>query len=219
MAKNKLERFAENNTFPNLFQPQYGDLMQDMFPLKGHWREMFFKNNNSIVLELGCGKGEYSVGLAKKYPQKNFIGIDIKGARMWRGLKTAQEGNLTNIAFIRTHIQLIEFCFAANEVDEIWITFPDPQLKKPNKRLTSLRFLIRYGKILKPNGIIHLKTDSYELYDYTLNEVLLPNHKKVLFNTDNLYAYDQMMEAKEIKTFYESIYLAKGKPITYIEFY
>ncbi|MDR1846517.1 MAG: tRNA (guanosine(46)-N7)-methyltransferase TrmB [Bacteroidales bacterium] len=218
MSKNKLERFAENATFSNLFQPHYAELINSQFALKGRWQADFFRNDNPIVLELGCGKGEYTIGLGKKYPEKNFIGLDIKGARMWRGLKTANEDKMTNIAFIRTRIQLIEYCFAAEEIDEIWITFPDPQLKKPNKRLTSPAFLNRYAKILKPNAIIHLKTDSYELYDYTLNEVLLPNGKKVLFNTDNLYAEEKEMEVKEIKTFYESIYLQAGKPITYIKF-
>ncbi|MDR0790327.1 MAG: tRNA (guanosine(46)-N7)-methyltransferase TrmB [Bacteroidales bacterium] len=218
MSKNKLERFAENDTFSNLFQPQYRELLQENFAMKGCWREAFFHNNNPIVLELGCGKGEYTIGLGKKYPQKNFIGLDIKGARMWRGLKTANEDKMTNIAFLRSRIQLIDYFFAPNEVDEIWITFPDPQLKKPNKRLTSPRFLALYDKILKPNAIIHLKTDSYELYDYTLNEVLLPMSKRVIFNTDNLYADQTNIEVKEIKTFYESMYLAAGKPITYIKF-
>ncbi|MDR1725120.1 MAG: tRNA (guanosine(46)-N7)-methyltransferase TrmB [Bacteroidales bacterium] len=218
MVKNKLQRFAENKFFNNMFQCTYNDLLTTGFDLKGKWRSEFFNNENPIVLELGCGKGEYTIGLGKKYPYKNFIGLDIKGARMWRGCKTSNEENMTNVAFIRTHIQLIEHFFAANEVDEIWITFPDPQLKKPNKRLTSPRFLALYSKILKPESIIHLKTDSNDLYDYTLNEVLLPQKYNVIFHTNDLYAEKDYLEVKEIQTFYEIMYLATGKPITYIEF-
>ena len=149
MGKNKLARFAENETFANLFQLTYEQITKEGFALKGKWNEDFFKNDNPIVLELGCGKGEYTVGLAKKYPNKNFIGIDIKGARLWRGCKTSNEDKMTNVAFVRTHIQMIESYFAENEVSEIWITFPDPQLKKPNKRLTCERFLKLYKNILK----------------------------------------------------------------------
>jgi tRNA (guanine-N7-)-methyltransferase len=214
MTKNKLERFEENTTFKNMFQCTFRDLLSREFAMKGHWNEEFFHNSNPIVLELGCGKGEYTIGLGQKYPEKNFIGIDIKGARMWRGLKTSNEKQMTNVAFLRTQIQMIDHFFAADEVSEIWITFPDPQLKKPNKRLTSPRFLDRYAKILKSNAVLHLKTDSYELYDYTLNE----NGLKILFNCDNLYADEVKREVKEIQTFYESIYLQQGKPITYIEF-
>jgi len=219
MGKDKLRRFAENETFPNMFQEQYEQVKgEGGFHLKGKWKEEFFKNDNPLVLELGCGKGEYTVGLAKKYPNKNFIGIDIKGARMWRGCKTSVDEGMKNVAFVRTHVQLIDMYFGENEVDEIWITFPDPQLKKPNKRLTCPRFLERYKKVLKKNGIINLKTDSFELYDYTLNEVLLPNNNIIYFHTPDLYNSGFDDDVIDIKTFYEGIYLQQGKPITYIKF-
>ncbi|MFA6201510.1 MAG: tRNA (guanosine(46)-N7)-methyltransferase TrmB [Bacteroidales bacterium] len=219
MGKDKLRRFAENETFPNMFQEQYEQIKEEGgFHLKGKWKEEFFKNNNPLVLELGCGKGEYTVGLAKKYPNKNFIGIDIKGARMWRGCKTSIDEGMSNVAFVRTHVQLIDMYFGENEVDEIWITFPDPQLKKPNKRLTCPRFLERYKRVLKKNGIMNLKTDSFELYDYTLNEVLLPNNNKIHFHASDLYNSGFDDDVIDIKTFYEGIYLQQGKPITYIKF-
>ncbi|MBR4301750.1 MAG: tRNA (guanosine(46)-N7)-methyltransferase TrmB [Bacteroidales bacterium] len=218
MGKNKLERFEENLTFPNLFQVSYEFLQQNTFHLRGKWNTDFFKNDNPIVLELGCGKGEYTVNLAKKYPNKNFIGIDIKGARLWRGCKTSNEDKMTNVAFLRTRIQLIEQFFAQNEVSEIWITFPDPQLKKPNKRLTCERFLSYYKNIAKTNTVIHLKTDSYELYDYTLNEVIPQGNYKVLFNTDDLYSSDFQDDVKSVRTFYEQMFLNEGKKITYLQF-
>ena len=218
MGKNKLERFEENLTFPNLFQVSYEFLQQNTFHLRGKWNTDFFKNDNPIVLELGCGKGEYTVNLAKKYPNKNFIGIDIKGARLWRGCKTSNEDKMTNVAFLRTRIQLIEQFFAQNEVSEIWITFPDPQLKKPNKRLTCERFLSYYKNIAKPNTVIHLKPDSYELYDYTLNEVIPQGNYKVLFNTDDLYSSDFQDDVKSVRTFYEQMFLNEGKKITYLQF-
>lgn len=218
MGKNKLERFEENLTFPNLFQVSYEFLQQNTFHLRGKWNTDFFKNDNPIVLELGCGKGEYTVNLAKKYPNKNFIGIDIKGARLWRGCKTSNEDKMTNVAFLRTRIQLIEQFFAQNEVSEIWITFPDPQLKKPNKRLTCERFLSYYKNIAKTNTVIHLKTDSYELYDYTLNEVIPQGNYKVLFNADDLYSSDFQDDVKSVRTFYEQMFLNEGKKITYLQF-
>ena len=218
MGKNKLERFEENLTFPNLFQVSYEFLQQNTFHLKGKWNSDFFKNNNPIVLELGCGKGEYTVNLAKRYPNKNFIGIDIKGARLWRGCKTSNEDKMGNVAFIRTRIQLIENFFAADEVSEIWITFPDPQLKKPNKRLTCERFLSYYKKIAKNNSIVHLKTDSYELYDYTINEVIAEGKYPLVFHTDDLYAADFYDDVKDVRTFYEQMFLDMGKKITYIQF-
>lgn len=218
MGKNKLARFAENETFANLFQLTYEQITKEGFALKGKWNEDFFKNDNPIVLELGCGKGEYTVGLAKKYPNKNFIGIDIKGARLWRGCKTSNEDKMTNVAFVRTHIQMIESYFAENEVSEIWITFPDPQLKKPNKRLTCERFLSLYKNILKSEGIVHLKTDSQELYEYTKDEVLIPSKREILYNTNDLYNSDFKEDVIEIQTFYESMYLKIGKPITYLKF-
>lgn len=218
MGKNKLARFAENETFANLFQLTYEQVTKEGFALKGKWNKEFFKNDNPIVLELGCGKGEYTVGLAKKYPNKNFIGIDIKGARLWRGCKTSNEDKMTNVAFVRTHIQMIESYFAENEVSEIWITFPDPQLKKPNKRLTCERFLKLYKNILKQDGIIHLKTDSQELYEYTKDEVLIPSKREILYNTNDLYNSDFKEDVIEIQTFYEAMYLKIGKPITYLKF-
>lgn len=218
MGKNKLARFAENETFANLFQLTYEQITKEGFALKGKWNKDFFKNDNPIVLELGCGKGEYTVGLAKKYPNKNFIGIDIKGARLWRGCKTSNEDKMTNVAFVRTHIQMIESYFAENEVSEIWITFPDPQLKKPNKRLTCERFLKLYKNILKQDGIVHLKTDSQELYEYTKDEVLIPSKREILYNTNDLYNSDFKEDVIEIQTFYEAMYLKIGKPITYLKF-
>lgn len=218
MGKNKLARFAENETFANLFQLTYEQVTKEGFALKGKWNKEFFKNDNPIVLELGCGKGEYTVGLAKKYPNKNFIGIDIKGARLWRGCKTSNEDKMTNVAFVRTHIQMIESYFAQNEVSEIWITFPDPQLKKPNKRLTCERFLKLYKNILKQEGIVHLKTDSQELYEFTKDEVLIPTKREILYNTNDLYNSDFKEDVIEIQTFYETMYLKIGKPITYLKF-
>ena len=217
MGKDKLRRFAENETFDNMFQMKYEDV-KDGFYLKGKWREEFFKNDKPLVLELGCGKGEYTVGLAKQYPDKNFIGIDIKGARMWRGCKTSVDEKINNVAFVRSHVQLLNFYFGEKEVSEIWITFPDPQLKKPNKRLTSPRFLDTYSKVLRDDAIIHLKTDSQELYDYTLNEVLIPQNRKVLVSTNNLYESNIIEDVISIRTFYENIYLSQGKPITYLKF-
>ena len=218
MGKNKLARFEENLTFPNLFQVSYEDLKDNKFEMKGRWHEQFFVNDNPIVLELGCGKGEYTVALARKNPEKNFIGIDIKGARLWRGCKTSNEEGMKNVAFIRTRIQLIEQFFAAGEVSEIWVTFPDPQPKKPNKRLTSERFLSYYKNILRPDSTIHLKTDSYELYDYTLNEVIPQGNYQVVFATDDLYVTPRDLEVCEVRTFYESMFLKEGKKITYIQF-
>ena len=218
MGKNKLARFAENETFANLFQLTYEQVTKEGFALKGKWNKEFFKNDNPIVLELGCGKGEYTVGLAKKYPNKNFIGIDIKGARLWKGCKTSNEDKMTNVAFVRTHIQMIESYFAENEVSEIWITFPDPQLKKPNKRLTCERFLSLYKNILKSEGIVHLKTDSQELYEFTKDEVLIPTKREILYNTNDLYNSDFKEDVIEIQTFYEAMYLKIGKPITYLKF-
>ena len=210
MGHHKLEHFAENLTFANLFQVSFETLQQEGFALRGKWRE-HFGNNNPITLELGCGKGDYTVALAQLHSDRNFIGVDIKGARLWRGAKTATEEKMQNVAFIRTRIELIEGFFATDEVEEIWITFPDPQPKKPMKRLTSERFL-------KPGGLIHLKTDSQELYDYTLNEVIPAGGYQTGVHTDDLYHSDYEGEAKLTQTFYEKMFLAEGKPITYLEF-
>lgn len=217
MGHHKLEHFAENLTFPNLFQVSFESLQKEGFPLVGKWHE-YFGNDNPITLELGCGKGDYTVSLARIHPDRNFIGVDIKGARLWRGAKTSNEEKMKNVAFIRTRIELIAKFFSENEVDEIWITFPDPQPKKANKRLTSGRFLEVYKQILKPNSTIHLKTDSQELYQYTLDEVVTPAGYSIVFHTDNLYATNYEGEAKLTQTFYEKMFLAEGKPITYIQF-
>jgi len=218
VAKNKLARFAENESFGNLFQYSYNEIMKGV-PNKGKWSSDFFKNENPIVLELGCGKGEYTVGLAKNDPNKNFIGMDIKGARIWRGCKTSNEEGLNNVAFVRTHIELIEHFYDAQEIDEIWVTFPDPQPKefRARKRLTSPRFLAHYKKILKPNGIIHLKTDNDGLHQYTL-EVIEEFGHKLIYATNDLYNSDYQGEAKMFQTFYEQKYLGEGDNITYLKF-
>ncbi|MBQ7984398.1 MAG: tRNA (guanosine(46)-N7)-methyltransferase TrmB [Bacteroidales bacterium] len=217
MGKNKLERFAENLTFENLFQVPYEQIKDEDFHLKGKWKEEYFKNNNPLVLELGCGKGEYTVGLARKYKDRNFIGIDIKGARLWRGCKTAVQENLSNVAFIRTHIQMLNSFFGKDEVDQIWITFCDPQPKNENRRLTCPRFLDLYSKVLAPNAVLHLKTDSKELFDYTYRTLQQQGHG-ILFATDDLYADTTTEDAEKIQTFYEKMFLDEGKKITYIRF-
>ena len=209
MGKNKLKKFAEMETFENVFQPPYE-------PMAGQWREKFFHNDNPIVVELGCGRGEYTVGLAERYHEKNFIGVDIKGARMWAGAKQAIEKGLSNVAFLRTQIEFITEFFSADEIDEIWITFCDPQMKKASKRLTSTYFMQRYQKIVKPNGIIHLKTDSPFLYTYT-TEMLKLNPCPVLANTDDLYACDAYADARALQTHYEKQWLDRGLSIKYIE--
>lgn len=219
-SKNKLKRFKENDTFANVFQPSREELVSENYKLKGHWNTTFFKNNNPIILELGCGKGEYAVALAQKYPNKNFIGVDIKGARFWRGAKTALEDNLHNVAFLRTQIELIDYAFTENEVDEIWITFPDPQIKykRTKHRLTNLEFLGRYKHILKPDGVINLKTDSEFMHGYTLGLLHGAGHQ-VLYANHNVYKQEgSPEEVTSIQTFYESQYLEKNKPITYIKF-
>ena len=216
MGHHKLQRFAENLTFPNLFQVGFEQLEQDVFALKGKWHE-HFGNGNPITLELGCGKGDYTLALARIHPERNYIGVDIKGARLWRGAKTAVEEPLKNVAFIRTRIELIDRFFAEGEVSEIWITFCDPQLKKPNKRLTAPRFLDTYARFLAPQSVMHLKTDSQELYDYTLNEVLPTRKVEIVDSTNDLYNSDYEGEAKLTQTFYEKMFLAEGKPITYIK--
>jgi tRNA (guanine-N7-)-methyltransferase len=219
VGKNKLQRFAENLTFKNFFQYTYADLQATGFPLKGKWHTDFFRNNNPIVLELGCGKGEYTVGLGEAYPDKNFIGIDIKGARMWRGLTTASQKQLANIAFVRTRIELIRYFFDQDEVSEIWITFPDPQPQnsRERKRLTAPRFLKTYQMFLKPGGLIHLKTDSLLLYMYTLEMIKLANHQ-LHYHVDNLYAVAEELDVKKIRTFYEQMWLDQGLSIKYIQF-
>lgn len=222
MGKNKIARFEENKILPNVIQPTREEAL-NQFHLKGKWKKEIFKNENPIVLELGCGKGEYSVGLAKSFPKKNFIGIDIKGARFWFGAKEAVENNINNVAFLRTQIELVDYFFEENEVDEIWITFPDPQIKyrRTKHRLTHPDFLNRYKKILKPGGIIHLKTDSEFLHGYTLGllqglgyEILTAHHD--IYGAPEYEPNTPLL--REVRTYYEELFSAKGKTITYIKF-
>lgn len=219
MGKNKLRKFAENENFDNLFQPTFDEIWGKDHQMKGLWNKEYFKNGNPIVLELGCGKGEYTVNLAKMYPNKNFIGIDIKGARLWKGAKEAFESNMSNVGFIRTRIDNILSFFAIDEVSEIWITFPDPQPRpaKALKRLSSSRFLTRYQKIVKPNGIVHLKTDSQGLHEYT-KALVEQNMLKVLVCTNDLYDSGIIDPILSIRTHYESMFLNQNKPITYLKF-
>ena len=218
-SKNKLKRFRENETFPNVIQPKRDDVLKGKFPYVGSWRKDFFKNKNPIVLELGCGKGEYTVHLAQRSPHINHIGIDIKGARFWRGAKTAIEEGYTNVCFIRMQVELIVQCFAEGEVDEIWITFPDPQIKykRTKHRLTQPDLLKIYKTVLKSGGLIHLKTDSEFLFGYTLGivsqmGVIKYAHHDIYNNSD---APDI---ATEIQTFYENQFLEKKKAISYMNF-
>lgn len=218
-SKNKLKRFRENETFGNVFQPSREEMIAKL-PQKGKWASEVFKNNNPIVLELGCGKGEYTVELARRYPNTNFIGIDIKGARFWRGAKTAVEEGLTNVAFLRTQIELIEFAFEQGEVSEIWITFPDPQIKykRTKHRLTNTEFLQRYKNILTADGVVNLKTDSEFMHGYTLGLLHGEGHE-VIYANHHVYKNEGAPSVvTEIQTFYESQYLEQNKAITYIQF-
>jgi len=217
VGKKKLQRFAEMETFNHVVQAQFDEVFNKDYELKGKWKKEFFGNDNPIVLELGCGKGEYTVGLAKQNQDRNFIGIDIKGARMWRGASTAKEEKILNVGFIRTRIDLINSFFSDGEIQEIWVTFPDPQPKKHYKRLTSTRFLGYYQKILKENGFVNLKTDNADLYAYTRALVKL-NKLEIEVDTDNLYNSGLVDEKLAIKTFYEQQFLEQGKPIHYIKF-
>lgn len=221
MAKRKLKKFAEVSSFQNCFFLSFEQSKAEGLPLKGKWNELFFKNNNPIVLELGCGKGEYTVGLAKRYPEKNFIGIDIKGNRIWTGAKTAVESKMNNVAFIRTRIDFIEACFGKNEVSEIWITFPDPQPQKTRerKRLTNMMFINRYKSTLTEGGIINLKTDNEPFYDYS-REVIKENNIKELDFTNDLYADVSLRDEAltNIKTHYEQLFSKKGFKICYLKF-
>ena len=217
-SKNKLKRFKENESFDNVIQPSREEVLKG-FSLKGKWQS-YFKNNNPIVLELGCGKGEYSVALSEKYPEKNFIGIDIKGARFWRGAKTALENDFQNVAFLRTQIELIDLCFGKNEVSEIWITFPDPQIKykRTKHRLITKPFLEKYQSILNAKGLVHLKTDSEFLHGYLLG-LLHEGHHDVIFAHHDIYnSSSPPSEATAIQTFYEKQYLELNKAITYVKF-
>ena len=220
MAKNKLAKFAEMETFDNVFQCAAREASADnpVVQMAGHWHERYFRNNNPIVLELGCGRGEYTVGLAELYPEKNFIGIDIKGARMWAGAKQAVNTGLRNVAFLRTNIELLEQFFTAGEIEEIWITFCDPQMKKATKRLTSSWFMARYKNVMRENGRIHLKTDSPFLYVYT-REMVKINGFTVHADTEDLYSAAEspvLQEARALQTHYEHQWLDRGMKIKYL---
>lgn len=217
MGKNKLAKFAQMEGYPHVFQYPWAKISQEPFPLKGRWHEDFFGNNKPIVLELGCGKGEYAVGLAERFPDKNFVGIDIKGARMWTGAKASHERGMSNVAFLRTEIELLQHFFAEGEVEEIWITFPDPQMKKLSKRLTSTSFIGRYLSVLRPEGIVHLKTDSPFLYGYT-KAMIEANSFELLQGSDDLYSGQLHSDILDIKTYYETQWLARGLTIKYLQF-
>lgn len=219
MGKGKLRKFNDNALFEHVIEPHIKGHIHVDHPLKGNWNNSFFKNNQPLVVEFGCGKGEYTVGMARKFPYKNFIGIDIKGARIWRGAKTSFEEKLTNVAFLRTRIELINSFFAQNEVDEIWITFPDPQMKqrRTKKRLTSSGFLTNYQKLIKDKGIIHLKTDSRFLFEYT-SAIVHKNNLEILKSTTDLYSEPWTDEILSIKTHYETLHIDEGNTIFYIAF-
>ena len=219
MSKGKLAKFADMATYDNVFQYPYGALEHDGFPLRGHWHEEFFHNQNPIVLELGCGKGEYTVGLARLFPNMNFIGVDIKGARMWTGATEAVRNGMKNVAFIRTNIEIIDRFFAPDEVQEIWLTFSDPQMKKPTKRLTSTFFMERYRRFLVDGGIIHLKTDSNFLFTYT-TYMVERNRLPLLFRTEDLYhspLATQHSPLITLQTYYEQMWMERGLNIKYMK--
>lgn len=216
-GKDKLRKFRENESFKCLHQPKTEEVLGKDYCMKGKWATNVFNNNNPITLELGCGKGEYTIALAKMYPNRNFIGIDIKGARLWKGAKEATELNMPNVAFIRTRIEFIESLFDKDEIDQIWITFADPQIKRERKRLTGPMFLNRYKNFLKPEGIINLKTDSRFLYEYTL-ACAQQNNLSILKGDTDIYSNPDIDPILTIKTFYEAHYLKKGLPITYLAY-
>lgn len=221
MGKGKLAKFADMDTYENVFQYPYSVVEHVPFEMQGHWHEQYFHNNNPIVLELGCGKGEYTVGLAKLYPNMNFIGVDIKGARMWTGATQALEEGLKNVAFLRTNIEIIDRFFSSGEVNEIWLTFSDPQMKNPRKRLSSTWFLERYRKFLCDGGFIHLKTDSNFLFTYT-TYLVEKNKLPLVVKTTDLYQESEnnssLKEAAAIQTYYESMWIERGLNIKYMKF-
>jgi tRNA (guanine-N7-)-methyltransferase len=219
MGKDKLRRFAAVKSFDNFFEP----VIKEPFPLKGKWRTDYFKNNHPIVLELGCGKGEYTVGLGKHFPEKNFIGVDIKGARMFIGAEEALHLKMNNVAFLRTRIDFITDYFEKDEIDEIWLTFSDPQPKKPRKRLSSPLFIERYRQILKPGGLVHMKTDSDLLFEYTEEQIKENNYECLELSWDLYGSIDDSIDPKtreifHIKTHYEQLFTARGATIKYCKF-
>ena len=217
MGKGKLKKFADLEGYSHVIQATYKALNNDDFYLKGKWGKEFFRNENPIILELGCGKGEYTVQLAQKYPDKNFIGVDIKGARLWKGAKFAHEQGLKNVAFIRTNIEIVNLFFGENEVAEIWLTFPDPQMKKTRKRLTATNFIENYKKFLAKDGIVHLKTDSNFQFQYTC-AMAETNQFEVISKIGDIYNSNQLTDVLKIKTFYEKQWLSRGISIKYISF-
>jgi tRNA (guanine-N7-)-methyltransferase len=219
MGQNKLKKFAECKTFDFLFQPQYEDLKEKGFELKGKWNQEFFKNDHPIILEIGCGRGEYTVGLAKNHPENNYIGLDLKGYRLWRGCKNSIEAGLTNIAFLRSLVQNSEYLFGEGEVSELWIPHPDPQPtnRRRNKRLTAEPFLRRYANILKPDATIHLKTDDTDLYQFTL-EVIEEGGHILVDHVPDLYKTNKFQEYRAIETYFEHLFVEQGRTIKYIQF-
>jgi len=222
MSKGKLAKFADMETYENVFQYPYSVVEHVPFEMQGHWHEEYFHNDNPIVLELGCGKGEYTVGLAKRYPDMNFIGVDIKGARMWTGATQAVKEGLRNVAFLRTNIEIIDRFFAPDEVTEIWLTFSDPQMKNPRKRLTSTYFMNRYRRFLIDGGLIHLKTDSNFLFTYT-TYMVEKNQLPLILRTNDLYSENsensEFSEAASIQTYYEQMWIDRGLNIKYMKFH
>jgi tRNA (guanine-N7-)-methyltransferase len=219
-SKNKLKRFQDNEVFANVIQPLRSEIVEEEFQFKGKWKRDFFKNDKPLILELGCGKGEYTLGLAERNKDCNYLGIDIKGARFWRGAKTALENDMPNVGFLRTQIELVDQVFAEGEVDEIWITFPDPQIKwkRTKHRMTNPEFLNKYKHILTKEGIIHLKTDSEFMHGYTLGILEGLGHD-ILYAHHNIYVnHEAPEEVVGIQTFYEQQYLDKNKSITYLKF-
>jgi len=220
VAKKKLKRFRENKQFPHVIEPEFIDLKHNNFHLKAQWNSDFFKNSNPIIIELGCGKGEYTVGLAQTHPNNNYIGIDIKGARLWRGAKTSFDAKMKNVAFLRTRVDFIDFCFSEDEVSEIWCTFSDPHLghrKNIKKRLTSTNFLEKYQQIIKNDGLVHLKTDDPVLYGYT-QDVIRYNELKLHHDIADIYHADHSQIVPSIQTFYEKRWIEEDHTIRYICF-
>lgn len=217
MSKGKLAKFADMKDYPHVFEAPASAVIDEKFDMRGRWGSDFFKNDNPIVLELGCGRGEYTVGLAKKFPNKNFIGVDIKGARMWSGATESYREGMKNVAFLRTNIEFIDRFFSPDEVSEIWLTFSDPQMKKATKRLTSTFFMERYRRFLKDGGLIHLKTDSNFMFTYTTYMVSV-NKLPVDFRTDDLYHSGLIDDILSIKTYYEQQWLERGLSIKYMKF-